>query len=71
MRYATALSLVLLVLAATLLCGCKVDRSAKPGSDDTPAAKDFEKSEGFEAGADRSFGQDTEKERPDGQDEED
>ncbi|NIA20484.1 MAG: hypothetical protein GWP05_00625 [Anaerolineaceae bacterium] len=70
MRCATRLSLILLVVAAGLLCGCKVDRSAKPGSDDTPEVKDFEKAEGFEGDAYRSLGRDTEKEQPGGQEEE-
>ena len=65
MRYAKMLSLVLLVVVAAFLCGCKVDRSAKPGPDDTPEA------ESFEDDTYRSLGRDAEKEQPDVQEEED
>jgi hypothetical protein len=73
MRHITLLSLILLVLliaAAPLLCGCKVDRSARPGPDDTPEVEDFDKEGGFKDDADRSFGRETERGQPGGQEKE-
>ena len=70
MRYAIGLSLILLIVAFPLLCGCKVDRSAKPGSDDTPEVEDFDKAEGFKDDAGRSLGRETERGQPGGQEKE-
>jgi len=70
MRHAIRLSLILLIVAAPLVCGCKVDRSAGPGSDDTSEVEDFDKAEGFEDDADRSFERETDRGQPGGQEKE-